>query len=262
MPRLIVFLAGLALVPASWGDHLALFYALDADLQSLKAHAQEMGGPVTVGRRSIHRLSLGTHTVYAIKMGSGTVETAASTQALLTKFRCDMAFSIGPAGALTDALATGTWHRVSHVVAWQRGTAGVAGYVQGASAKWDMDWSRLSTTNLPGILQTTSTIVIASGEMFIASNTERNRLHALTHAEAVDMNTFGLAVVCQDHGVPLIAWRVISDYADEAASQAFREFITNYDGEGGRMLAELILGLPPNPDAPESYPEIQKLLTK
>ena len=88
-------------------DTIAFFYALDADLQSLKSAAPELGQAASIGSRSVQRLRLGPHTIYAIKMGSGAVETAASAQALLTRNRCDWAFSLGPAGALTDSIPTG-----------------------------------------------------------------------------------------------------------------------------------------------------------
>ncbi len=56
------------------------------------------------------------------------------------------------------------------------------------------------------------------------------------------------------------AWRGISDHADEEASEAFRDFISRYDGEGGRLAAEVIAKLPANPDAAETYPAIRRLL--
>ncbi len=233
------------------GDTIGFFYALDADLQGLKTLAREIGQSTKVGTRSIQRLQLGTHTIYAVKMGSGAVETAASAQALLSRKRCDWAFSLGPAGALSDAMETGGWHRVERVMAWQRGTT---------DPTWNTDWSRFPVTDLPAPLQTTSTISIASGEQFISTTGERDRLQATTQADAVDMNSFGLSLVCSDHGVPLFSWKIISDHADENASETFRNFISTYSGAGGKALAEIIQVLPANPNDPSSYPAIEKLL--
>lgn len=238
-------------ISAARGDTIGFFYALDADLQGMKTRAREMGQSAKVGSRSIQRLQLDTHTIYAVKMGSGAVETAASAQALLARSRCDWAFSIGPAGALSEAITTGGWHRVSRVMAWQRGQADLT---------WNTDWTRFPVANLPAPLQTTSTLSVASGEQFISMTGERDGLQAATQADAVDMNSFGLALVCADHGVPLFAWKIISDRADENASETFRNFIAAYSGEGGRALAEIIQALPANPNDPASYPTIQQLL--
>ena len=65
---------------------------------------------VKIGERAIQVVSLGKHKVYAIKMGSGAVETAVSAQALLARFRCDRAYSLGPVGALSDELTIGKWY--------------------------------------------------------------------------------------------------------------------------------------------------------
>ena len=101
---------------------------------------------------------------------------------------------------------------------------------------------------------------MASGEQFISTTGDRDRLQATTQADAVDMNSFGLALVCADHGVPLFSWKIISDHADENASETFRGFITSYLGEGGKALAEIIQSLPANPNDPASYPAIEKAL--
>ncbi len=264
------FLFLMWLIPARLvhADNIAVFYALDEDLRALKASpgVRELGSPATVGTRSIHRLGLGPHHVYAMKMASGSVETAMSAQALLATFRCDWAFSIGPAGSLDDSLEVGRWYRVERVVSWQSGSATSVGFQPSDRAAWDFDWDALPFETLEeqaGLHPDTYTptmITLTSGEAFIASESERTRLRHLMEAEAVDMNSFGLAAVCADHRVPLFIWRIISDRADEEASETFRNFIASYDGHGGALLAEWIAHLPPNPDAPDTYPEIQKLL--
>ena len=239
-------------------DTIAFFYALDADLQGLKTVASELGQSASVGTRSIQRLRLGSHTIYAVKMGSGAVETAASAQALLARNRCDWAFSLGPAGALADTIETGRWYRVTQVIAWQHGSS--ASMDSSGSPSWDSDWSRLPVTIRPSPLETTSTISVASGEQFISTTGDRDRLQAITQADAVDMNSYGLSLVCADHGIPLFSWKVVSDRADEEASATFSNFIASYSGEGGKALAGIIQALPANPDDPASYPAIQEML--
>ena len=244
-------------VPAK-GDTVAFFYALDADLQGLKTVARELGQSATVGTRSIQRLRLGSHTIHAVKMGSGAVETAASAQALLARNRCDWAFSLGPAGALAETVETGRWYRVAKVVAWQHGSSASASPSDYPS--WDTDWSRLPATNIPLLLATASNLNVASGEQFISTTGDRDRLQVLSQADAVDMNGYGLALVCADHGVPLFSWKIVSDRADEDASETFKTFIASYSGEGGNALAEVIQSLPANPNDPSSYPAIEKAL--
>ena len=230
-------------------DVIGYFFALDADLHGLEYVAHDMGQPIKVGTHLIQRLQLDSHTIYAVKMGSGAAETASSAQALLSHYRCDWGFSLGPAATMS-ALNTGQWYRVGRVMAWQRNNLD----------SWNTDWSRLPVANLPPPLNSTGTITVASGEQFISSTGERDHVQALTLADALDMNGFGLSLVCADHGVPLFSWKIISDRADENAGEDFRAFTTSYKGEGGRALAEIIRNLPANPNDPASYPAIRKLL--
>jgi nucleoside phosphorylase len=74
------------------------------------------------------------------------------------------------------------------------------------------------------------------------------------------MNSFGLAMACEQTRTPLLILKVISDYADHNAGENFKEFVSSYDGQGGRMARELIQSLPPSPSSPESYDKIRKIM--
>ena len=243
-------------------DKIAFFYALDADFRALKATGTEARQPMKVGGRGIQVVSVGKHTVYAIKMGAGPVETAISAEALLAKFPCDFAFSLGPVGALSNDLEVGKWYRVSSVTAYQKGSWTDSGFQIAKAFVISPANEGQRDLTMPTLFEDLKSIAIASGEIFIASGRYRQQLRELAGADAVDMNLFGLITVCADHHIPLINWRVVSDNADDNASEDFRKFTQTYDGAGGKALAELIRNLPPNPNSPESYPELQKLLRK
>lgn len=112
---------------------------------------------------------------------------------------------------------------------------------------------------LPALLATARPAVLLSGETFINTTTQRSAA-ASTGAALVDMNTHGQAAACRNHDVPLHVWRVVSDHADEQASEVFKAFVKTYDGLGGKALAELIQTLPANPKAAGSYPGIRSFL--
>ena len=242
-------------------DTVAFFYALEKDLDTLKAEAQP-GASLKVGSRSIAMLQLGAHRVYAVKMGSGAVETATSAQALLARVRCDMAFSTGPVGGISDKLAVGTWYRVGEVVCYQKGSWTTAGFQISPAATVSLTNVAVTNLVLPELFQKVDSIRIASGEIFSASENFRAQLRDTTGAEAVDMNLFGLTTVCNDHHLPLVCWRVVSDKANDSASEDFKKFAATYDGAGGKAVAEIIKHLPANPNSPDSYPNLKKALEK
>jgi nucleoside phosphorylase len=242
-------------------DSVAFFYALEADFVALRGSGVSIAKPTKVGGRSIQVLTLGRHKVYAVKMGSGAVETAISGEALLSRFQCDRAYSLGPVGALSADLQIGKWYDVGLVVGYQKGSWTRTGFQLKQEANATAAFRAGPTqTAVPALFQHLRSITIASGEVFIASTTYREQLHSQTNAEAVDMNLFGLIAACANHHVDLVNWRVVSDKADDNAAEDFRKFTQTYDGAGGKALAELIKNLPPNPNSPETYPELEKLL--
>ena len=261
--RLVCVLGMLTLTTANvHATDVAVFFALDADLKTLTAAAKPAGQPVKIGGRTIYRLEIEGHRVYAVKMGSGAVETAISATMLLTRFHCDLGFSIGPVGALDDALPIGTWHEVGRVSNYQHGSWLPTGFESAPAAErseqavWQR-WRERLTLSAP---LADDTITVASGEIFVASSGYRQQLRAATRSQAVDMNLFGLAATCADQQVPLFSWRVVSDRADDAAGESFRTFVAGYDGAGGRALAAVIRRLPLDLNAPAAYPELQRLL--
>jgi len=236
-------------------DTVGVLMALEADLKALTAAGTSLGEPAAVGGRRVHRLQLGPHRVYTALMGSGCVETAVTTEALLARHRCDLVFSVGPAGALRDEAKVGTWWCVSACVLQGR-NAGEG------SASSPLKLAPIPETwTLPAPFLTAKPTVLISGETFINSPSLKSSASA-SGATLVDMNVHGLAAACENHDVPLHVWRVVSDAADEQASEVFKTFVKNYDGVGGEALAELIRNLPANPKAARSYPGIRSLLEK
>jgi len=250
---------GFAFLSVAKADDIAFFYALEADFRAVKDAGAVTAKPVKVGDRAIQMITLRTHKVYAVKMGSGPVETAISAESLLARFRCDRAFSLGPVGAISDKLEIGHWSRVDWLVAYQKGSWTNSGF-QPKDGDINLAKELEPQSVVPSLFQKLSKIRVASGEIFVASNSYRERLREATNADAVDMNLFGLVSVCSDHHVPLINWRIVSDKADDNAGEDFRKFTETYDGAGGKAVAELIKNLPANPNSPQSYPELEKLL--
>ena len=257
--RQLVFGLAFFLTLASRADTVAFFYALDKDLETFKAQARPVGQALKVGGRSIAVFQLNLHRVYCVKMGAGAVETAASTQALLARIPCDEAFSVGPVGMLSDALKAGSWYRVDQIIPYQKGSWSKAGFQ--ASPAISLKDEGTNKVILPELFEKAGPLRVASGEMFIASNNYRQQLQEMTGAEAVDMNLFGLATVCLDQHVPLLCWRIVSDRANDDASEDFQNFVGHYDGAGGKAIAKIIQTLPANPSSPDSYSNINRLLS-
>lgn len=240
--------------------NIAFFFALDQDIQTFKAATQFVGQPLEISGRSIYRLKVGTNNVYAVRMGSGPVESAISAAVLLGHFQCDLAISVGPIGALDDQLQVGCWYGVATVRSYQKGSWNADGFQMASPSKSSSEaGSSLMLPRVPD-LDVKALVDVASGEIFVASSSFRAQLKSQVAAQAVDMNLYGVATACKEARITLWSWRIVSDHADDAASAAFRTFVNAYKGEGGRAVARMIQQLPPDPNSPEAYPHLKELL--
>lgn len=242
----------------SSGKTIAFFYALEADERTFRDAAGPSIRQIKIGNAVVSQYSLKGHTIYSARMRSGCVATAASAQALLSRFSCDDIISVGPVGALDPTLEVGSWHRVTRVVAWQKGSWMQERLIRSEQAEWNFAVNELSP--VPDQWKNISTISVSSGEAFVASDSFRTTLRAETGCDAVDMNLFGLLLVVQSHGLTGKHFRIVSDRADAQASEDFEAFVRGYDGTGGKLVAEMIELLPPDKTSPEAYEELRQLI--
>ncbi|MDD5198379.1 MAG: hypothetical protein PHC88_01125 [Terrimicrobiaceae bacterium] len=247
-------------LPHLYGSEIVYFYALDADLSAFKAQVDAVVPSKNVLGSTVTTMKLGGHHIYALKMGSGCMQTAVAAAIVLSRFPCDLAISTGPAGRLSNQLSVGECVRIADVVEYQKGSQSQAGFVLGKDASTVLSPEFPIPEATPQMLKDCRSIRLASGELFIASNVFRERLRETTKAQAVDMNLGGLVNVCAKVGVPLLAWKVVSDSADNSASTDFQEFVKRYRGEAGTMAAKLIKLLPKNPNDPENHSNLKSLL--
>jgi nucleoside phosphorylase len=242
---------------AKAGD-VAYFYALDADLAALQSAGSLVGAPKSVAGQRVTTVRIGTHSVRAVKMGSGGIPTAVAAATLLARFPCDLAVSTGPAGRLSDELAVGEWVRVAEVVSYQQGSETNVGFALSPNATRKLD-GKLGK-EAPTSLRECKPVRLASGELFIASGLFREQLRATTNALCVDMNLAGLTIACAEAKVPLFAWKVISDSANDSAPADFQAFVKTYKGEGGKRIADFLKTLPLDPSDPNAHSNLQSLL--
>jgi adenosylhomocysteine/aminodeoxyfutalosine nucleosidase len=253
----ITRLITLCLGVASWtqvarAEDIALFYALDQDLEKLGAN-QMPANVLKRGSRTIHRFVLPPHTVYAVKMGAGCVETAITAESLFQTVQVDRAFSIGPAGSLSDSIRPGDLYWISFVIPYQMGTATESGFVPSEGVPLELPEATKPRQKIPAVQ-------LASGEVFIASGRERIRIQEMTSAQLIDMNLAGLVFSTKNHGLPLTALRLVSDSADQNAGEDFRKFDKSYGGEGIELFISWLESLPENKKSIDQHPNLRKLL--
>lgn len=252
---LLIFIAN-----SAYAGTIGFFFALDEDKSAFEAAA---GNPIRtmnlVGGTVAFEYRVGAHRVVAAKMGSGCVSTAVTVARVLALNPMDRIISTGPSGGISDEAGIGSWYRIGEVAAWQQGRAGEGGRVfpsEGAlrTVAWNPDdWPE-------GAWKTMSATKLVSGEVFVASGEKRGELARGFGAALVEMNAFGLLAAAEGSPAKILILRVVSDRADERASEDFSAFLKSYDGAGGKMVAELVKALPVGKDEPAAHDALRELI--
>lgn len=251
---LLLLLSGIC--PAA---NIGFFYALDKDSAQLQQLGATRIRSFQVGETSIQEFSYESHRIFAVKMGSGSVQTCLSAQALLCRQKCDIVFSVGPIGGLTDGANIGRWYRVQNVVAWQKGSQKGEQFVLHQNAVQKIA-PFFEAENEPSSFKNLATIDVASGEVFVASDSFRTDLSQNARCAGVEMNLFGLLSALDSHNVKGIHLRIVSDLANSQASETFQNFVANYDGKGAELILQMIDELPADKTSPDAHDALRKLL--
>ena len=78
----------------------------------------------------------------------------------------------------------------------------------------------------------------------------------------MEMNALGLLAAAEGTPAKVLILRVVSDKADEKASEDFSAFLKSYDGAGGKMVAELVKVLPVGKDEPAAHDALRELINE
>ena len=228
-----------------WGGNVAWFYALDSD----KAAFESSSGPPTrtttlPGGTVVSEYRVGPHKIVAAKMGSGCVSTAVTVARVLALNPVDRVISTGPAGGIGDLVKRGDWLIIGEVTAWQQGRAGEGGRI--FSAEHAVKRVGTILTDWPaGEWQTMQEVKLVSGEVFVASSEKRGELAREFQAQIVEMNSFGLLAALEGTNTKVLILRVVSDLADEQASEDFSRVSKNRKGRrraNGRRIGQKTAG--------------------
>ncbi len=99
--------------------------------------------------------------------------------------------------------------------------------------------------------------IIATGDVFVASNVKRIELRKSLQADAVEMEGAAVAQICWQQGVPCLVVRSLSDKADEKASEDLSNFYEIAAGNSATLVADIVrqLGSENYPDKPKKGPK-------
>ncbi len=195
---------------------IAILAAMDKEMALLK-NILEDAELMEFDNIKAYSGKVGAHEVILAKCGIGKVNAALNTYKILREFGPELVINSGVAGGaggmkIGDLLVAGkvAYHDVWCGPGTHRGAAdGFNVFLQPSERVIEISKSELDE-------RSTSFGLIATGDTFISTAEEIERIHAIfPEAVAVDMESAAIGQVCESEGVPFSIIRVVSDTPGE-----------------------------------------------
>ena len=191
----------------------------------------------------------GVDTVVAVA-GVGKVNAAVCAQTMILKYSPDLIINVGVAGGLADGFKIGDIAVADYVVEHDMDTSPLGdekGFISGINmVKLSCD-SRIADMMMNAV-ETVESIkakkgVIASGDQFIYTQEQRDRITGDFGAIAAEMEGASIGHVCVMNNVPFGVLRAISDGANDDSYMDFPEFAKMAAENSIKIILELLKGV-------------------
>lgn len=182
----------------------------------------------TIAGMNIFTTTYGKHSIYLINSGIGEIRATIATQILIDHYKVERILNFGFVGALSDKFKINDLAIVDKVVHYHFDLEKINGTPKGQynnrqgiffDADKDIVKRIQKHTNL-------NTVILASGDEFIAESEKKKDLVKRYKADICDMEMAGIALTCEQNNIPYASIKVVSDNANEEADQSFEETVS------------------------------------
>ena len=198
--------------------------AMESEVANLKK-AMRLKRRVEKAGMSFHEGMIGAMDAVIVQSGMGKVNAGICAQILIDEFAVTHIINTGVAGSLNPRLDIGHDFDVT-AIGFPKGEIPYTGKVAFAADK-ELRQRAIQAIreSLPGIAAVEGRI--CSGDQFIASRKEKERIVAEFAGDCVEMEGGSIAQVCCLNAIPFVILRAISDKADDSSHMEFAEFAKN-----------------------------------
>lgn len=224
---------------------IGIIGAMEVEVKNLKAKIENIKTEFISGIEFVSGQLSGKDVVVA-QCGIGKVFAAICTEAMILKFNPDYIINTGVAGTLTNALSIGDVAISQSVVQHDMDTSPIGdpkGLLSGMNIiniPADEYLSSLAKEVIKEQKINCIKGVIASGDQFIASKTQKDLIVSEFSAIACEMEGAAVGHVCFVNKVKFLILRAISDSADNSSHMDYPTFLKMASENSTKVTLELI----------------------
>ncbi len=233
---------GMATAQEKINTKVGVIGAMESEVANLKK-AMRLTRRTEKAGMAFHEGRIGNMDAVIVQCGMGKVNAGICAQILIDEFAVTHIINTGMAGSLNPKLNIGdivvAVDAVQHdfdvtAIGFKKGEIPYTGKVAfAADQELRQRAIQAIRKTLPGIAAVEGRI--CSGDKFVASQTEKDRIVAEFAGDCVEMEGGSIAQVCCLNAIPFVILRTISDKADDSSHIDFAEFEKNSSKNSSKL---------------------------
>lgn len=187
------------------------------------------------------------HTIYLATSGIGEIRAALAVQLAVDLFDIEAVLNFGYVGSLDKTLKVGELVIVERAVHHQFDITAVnnipLGVYDGKTTPYfyaDKELAERIQNKLPAPLRR---VTAASGDKFVADSETKEFLRDTFFADICEMEIAGICLAAERNDIPVFSMKVVSDCADEDATESFGEVLEKGLSKYEKVLPEILSAL-------------------
>ena len=187
------------------------------------------------------------HTIYLATSGIGEIRAALAVQLAVDLFDIEAVLNFGYVGSLDKTLKVGELVIVERAVHHQFDITAVnnipLGVYDGKTTPYfytDKELAERIQNKLPAPLRR---VTAASGDKFVADSETKEFLRDTFFADICEMEIAGICLAAESNDIPVFSMKVVSDCADEDATESFGEVLEKGLSKYEKVLPEILSAL-------------------
>ena len=205
---------------------IGIIGAMQTEIDDLRAQMQDVTVQTIAGKEFVLGTWEGRPIVAAVS-GIGKVFSAMCTQTMILHFSPSLILNVGVSGSLSPTLSIGDIAVADNVVQHDMDTTPIGdppGFLSGIDRVYlpcTPSYVQLLERAADALGLHHETGVIASGDIFVHTTAQKNRIQEQFHAISCEMEGGSIGTVCFVNGVDFCVLRAISDGGNEDAAEDY-----------------------------------------